>query len=130
MPQDKKDQHIKRNNEYSKVNREKINEKCRYRRKVKTIGVINANQKHKENQKKLVDNMPHARIAAEFKEFKAEVAAANLREEPHAQPCPCAWCRLERDNQGETMSELTRAVMTADPAVIAEAAWQAIQPSK
>ena len=47
------------------------------------------------------------------------IAAANLREEPHAQPCPCAWCRLERDNQGETMSELTRAVMTADPAVIA-----------
>lgn len=50
---------------------------------------------------KLVDNMPHAQIAAEFEEFKAEVAAANLREEPHAQPCPCAWCRLERDNQGE-----------------------------
>ena len=78
----------------------------------------------------LITNMPHARLAAEFEEFKAEVAAANLREEPHAQPCPCAWCRLERDNQGETMSELTRAVMTADPAVIAEAAWQAIQPSK
>lgn len=49
----------------------------------------------------LITNMPHARLAAEFEEFKAEVAAANLREEPHAQPCPCAWCRLERDNQGE-----------------------------
>lgn len=63
MPQDKKEYHIKRNNEYSKTNREKINEKCRYRRKIKTIGVINANQKHKENQKKLVDNMPDYYIA-------------------------------------------------------------------
>ena len=42
MPSDKKEYHIKRNCLYSKLNREKINEKCRGRRKIKTPGVIYA----------------------------------------------------------------------------------------
>jgi len=96
MPQDKKEYHIKRNNEYSKTNREKINEKCRYRRKIKTIGVINANQKHKENQKKLVDNMPDYYIARLIFRNNKELPIKELLQYPELLDLHRANLKLKR----------------------------------
>lgn len=36
------------------------------------------------------------------------MAEVTREQSPHVQPCPCAWCKVERDNQEEAMSEPTQ----------------------
>lgn len=96
MTQDKKEYHIKRNNEYSKKNREKINEKCKYRRKIKTVGAINANLKHRENQKKHVDNMPDYYIARLIFRNNKELSIKELLQYPDLLDLHRANLKLKR----------------------------------
>ncbi len=42
----------------------------------------------------------HARdLEIELQELKAELDEYRRKHEPHQQPCPCAWCRVEEDNK-------------------------------
>lgn len=96
MTQEKKEYHIKMNSLYSKLNRSKINDKCKERRKIKTPGVINANLKHKENQKKHVDDMPDYYIARLIHKNNKELSIKELLQHPEYLDLHRANLKLKR----------------------------------
>ena len=96
MPQEKKEYHIKRNSEYSKLNREYINGKMRERRKRKTQGAVNAGLKSKLNHREEVENISDYYVAKLIYKNNKELTVQELLQHPEYLDLHRANLKLKR----------------------------------
>lgn len=94
--EERKEYNRKRNNEYSKLNREKINQKCRERRVLKTIGVINQDINKREENRESVNKMTDYYIARLIFRNNKELTVKELLQYPELLDLHRANLKLKR----------------------------------